>query len=77
MVELEALRREFDATQNALNALLGHLTLVFQEIQGAPGFYIYIPAPGCWAIGHASGVNLRRAIKEEQESRQRELRFPG
>ena len=75
LVGLEELREEFGVSQNGLNALLGHLTLVFQEIQAAPGFYIYIPAEKSWAIGHASGINLRRAIKDDEESRQARLRF--
>ena len=76
LVRFAELRREFDATQNGLNALLGHLTRDFQEIQGAPGFYIYLPGLQAWAIGHTSGVNLRRAIKADERSRQGKFEFP-
>ena len=87
LLEFSDLRRRFGTSQNGLNALLGHLTREFQQIQGQPGFYIYIPrlrrrggkkgdSGGGWAIGHASGVNLRRAIREDERRRQARLEFP-
>ena len=75
VLRLERLLEEFELNQNALNALLGALTLRFHEIQGEPGFYIYIPKMKAWAIGNTTRVNLRRAIRELERSRQRELRF--
>lgn len=86
LLEFADLRKEFRTSQNGLNALLGRLTREFQEIQGKPGFYIYIPrlgrrkgakpVAGGWAIGHTSGVNLRRAIKDDERSRQGRIEFP-
>ena len=75
LVEFDELRREFDTSQNGLNALLGHLTRDFQEIQGAEGFYIDIPRLRAWAIGYSSGVNLRRAVRAAERSRQAEIQF--
>lgn len=75
VLPLPRLQEEFGTNQNALNALLGALTLRFHEIQGEPGFYIYIPKMKAWAIGNTSRLNLRRAIRELERSRQRELRF--
>ncbi len=75
VLPLERLLDEFDTHQNGLNALLGALTVRFSEIQDEPGFYIYIPRMKSWAIGNTSRVNLRRAIRELERSRQRELRF--
>ncbi len=72
---LDDLRDEFGATQNGLNALIGSLTLRFSEIQREPGFHIYIPKMHAWAIGNTSRVNLRRAIRATERSRQRELSF--
>lgn len=72
---LENLLDEFDTNQNGLNALLGSLTLRFADIQGEPGFHIYIPKMRAWAIGNTSRVNLRRAIRAAERSRQRELSF--
>lgn len=77
VLRLEALREEFETNQNGLNALLGSLTLRFNRIQREPGFYIYIPKMRAWAIGNTSRVNLRRALREAERSRQRELRFSG
>lgn len=77
VLDFARLRREFGTTQNGLNALLGRLTLEFQKIQGAPSFHIYIPRLESWAIGHTSGVNLRRALKAEERSRQARIDFPG
>ena len=76
VLPLEQLLDEFDTNQNGLNALLGALTRRFRELQGDPGFYIYIPALRAWAIGSASRTNLRRALRSIESSRQRELRFP-
>lgn len=76
VLELELLREDFETNQNGLNALLGALTLRFQEVQGDPGFYIYIPKMRAWAIGSRSQRNLRRAIRAIEDSRQRELSFP-
>lgn len=88
LLEFADLREEFRTSQNGLNALLGHLTREFQQLQGEPGFYIYISRlgkrkgertsddSGGWAIGHASGVNLRRAIKDDERSRQGRIDFP-
>lgn len=75
VLRLEELRDEFETNQNGLNALLGSLTLRFNEIQGEPGFYIYIPKMRAWAIGNTSRANLRRAIRAAERARQRELRF--
>lgn len=75
LLAFDDLRREFGVSQNGLNALLGHLTREFQELQSAPGFYIYLSRLNSWAIGHASGVNLRRALRAEQRSRQRRIAF--
>ncbi len=77
VLRLETLREEFQTNQNGLNALLGSLTLRFSKIQQEPGFHIYIPRMRAWAIGNTSRVNLRRAFREAERSRQRELRFPG
>lgn len=77
ILSFKLLQKEFRTNQNGLNALLGHLTREFQDIQGGEGFYIYLPAIESWAIGHASGVNLRRAIKAEERSRQSRIDFPG
>ena len=76
VLELDGLREDFETNQNGLNAVLGSLTLRFQEIQGDPGFYIYIPKMHAWAIGSRSQRNLRRAIRAIEDSRQRELTFP-
>jgi hypothetical protein len=75
VLELDTLREEFATNQNGLNALLGALTLRFQEIQGDPGFYIYIPKLRAWAIGSRSQRNLRQAIRAIDASRQGELSF--
>ncbi len=72
---LEDLLEEFETHQNGLNALLGSLTLRFAEIQGEPGFHIYIPKMRAWAIGNKSRVNLRRAMRAAERARQRELSF--
>ena len=75
VLRLDDLREEFGTTQNGLNALLGSLTLRFSKIQGEAGFYIYIPKMHAWAIGNASRVNLRKAIRAAERARQRELGF--
>ena len=77
LLAFEVLQKEFGTSQNGLNALLGRLTREFQAIQGGEGFYIYLPAIQSWAIGHASGVNLRRAIRAEEKSRQGRIEFSG
>lgn len=77
ILPLDDLREEFGTNQNGLNALLGSLTLRFNRIQNEPGFYIYIPKMHAWAIGNTSRVNLRRALREIERSRQRELSFSG
>ena len=75
VLRLDDLREEFETNQNGLNALLGALTLRFNEIQREPGFYIYIPKMHAWAIGNTSRVNLRKAIRAAERARQRELSF--
>lgn len=75
VLRLDDLREEFETNQNGLNALLGSLTLQFSRIQGDSGFYIYIPKMHAWAIGNASRVNLRHAIRQAERARQRELGF--
>lgn len=75
VLRLEDLLEEFETNQNGLNALLGSLTLRFSEIQGEPGFHIYIPKLHSWAIGNTSRRNLRRALREAERSRQRKLSF--
>ena len=77
VLSFDRLQREFGVNQNGLNALLGHLTRDFQELQGEPGFYISIPRLSSWAIGQASGVNLRRAVKADEKARQKRLEFAG
>lgn len=77
LLSFDRLRREFGASQNGLNALLGHLTRDFHDLQSDPGFYIYIPRLASWAIGHASGVNLRRALRAAEEARQKKIEFAG
>ena len=77
LVEFDALCSEFATSQNGLNALLGRLTRQFQTVQEAQGFYIYIPRMRAWAIGHVSAVNLRRALRAEESSRQAEIEFAG
>ncbi len=75
VLHLEMLLAEFDTHQNGLNALIGALTQRFHQIQGEAGFCIYIPTMKAWAIGNASKVNLRRALRSIERSRQRPLRF--
>lgn len=75
LLRFDELLTEFDTTQNGLNALLGHLTRDFQRIQKDEGFHIYLPQLRSWAIGHASAVNLRRALKQTEKERQKALEF--
>lgn len=77
LLPLEGLLEEFETNQNGLNAILGGLTRRFNEIQGDPGFYIYIPKMRAWAVGSTSRSNLRRALREDERSRQGRLSFPG
>ncbi len=75
LLRFDDLLGEFDTTQNGLNALLGCLTREFQRIQKDAGFYIYLPEHRSWAIGHASAVNLRRALRVSEKERQRKIDF--
>lgn len=75
ILKIETLMKEFDLNQNGLNALLGGLTRRFQRIQGDSGFHIYIPKMKSWAIGQASRTSLRKAIRENERSRQTKLSF--
>lgn len=77
ILPLESLLEEFDTHQNGLNAILGSLTRRFHQIQGDAGFYIYIPKMRAWAVGRTSRTNLRRALREDERSRQRRLSFSG
>ena len=76
LVLLPDLRARFEMNQKGLNALIGRLSQLFQELQGEPHFYIHLPGLGAWAVGHSTRTNLRKAFKVAYDEQQAKLRFP-
>lgn len=75
LLMLSDLRDQFDLNQEGLNALIGRLSRVFQELQGDSHFYIHLPDLGAWAVGHSTRTNLRKAFRVAYERQQARLTF--
>ena len=76
LLRLADLRRQFEMNQRGLNALIGRLSQLFQQVQGDPHFYIHLPDLGAWAVGHSTRTNLRKAFKVAYDEQQAKLTFP-